>query len=274
SLEHSINLVREGEGPILHQGLLYLLFKFIASPVELTLFPPKHGWPRHTPTSSPIPSPTSLPSSSHCHRRQVSSDSDSDIAIMGSSFMGFAPLVSLVRPPPSPGKTCLADPVAFVVLTASSPASSLELRLSDTLLGLAQLYPDSPNYGLIGLDVEFKEEALNFQWSPDNIIMEDRDTSPQDVQMDVVPNWKDVASGNTTKVNIEIAANTENHPEDHHVELVTSILAKLQRSFSVLKAWEIVTENTRAAITKDYSELLTLADQLANELGSIQAKNI
>ncbi|KAH9328466.1 hypothetical protein KI387_000574 [Taxus chinensis] len=103
--------------------------------------------------------------------------------------------------------------------------------------------------------------------------MEYRDTSPQDVQMDVVPNWKDSGSGNTMKVNTEFAADIENQPEDRRVELVTSILAKLQRSFLVLKAWEIFIENTREVITKDCMELLTLTDQLANESSSIQAKN-
>ncbi|KAH9291971.1 hypothetical protein KI387_042836 [Taxus chinensis] len=274
SLKHSINLVREGEGPILHQGLLYLLYKFVASPAELTLFPPKHGRSRCTPTSSPLPSPASRPSSSHHRHLQVSSDSDSDVTIMGSSFTGFAPPVSLICPPPSPGQTCLEDPDVVVAFTASSPASSSELHLSDALLGLAKLYPDSPDSGLIGLDEELKEEGLNFQRGTENIIMDDSEISPQDIQMEAAPNWEDTATGNTTKDNIGTVADTNNHPEERHVELVTSILAKLQRSFSVLKAWEIFTDNTRAAITKDCSELLTLADQLAEESGSIQAKNI
>ncbi|KAH9312096.1 hypothetical protein KI387_027131, partial [Taxus chinensis] len=251
SLEHSINLAREEEGPILHQGLLYLLFKFIASPAEFTLFPPKHGQPRRTPTSSPIPSLASHPSSSHHRRRQVSSDSDSNVASMGSSFMGFSPLISHVRPQPSPSQTYLEDPVAIVALTTSSPTSSSKLCLLDALLGLAKLYPNSLDFGLIGLDVELKEEGHIFQRSFNNIIMKDRNTSPQDVQMDAAPNWKDVVTGNTTKDEIDMAVDTENHLEDRHIDLVTSILAKLQHSFSVLKAWETFTMNTRAAITKD-----------------------
>ncbi|KAH9291605.1 hypothetical protein KI387_043208, partial [Taxus chinensis] len=228
--------------------------------------------PCHTPTSSPIPSPASHPSSSRRHHRQVSSDSDSDVEILGPSIVGFVPPVSLVRPP-SLSLTSITDLVALVALIASSTTSSSELRLSNTLLGLSQLYPDSPESDPIGLEVELKVEGLNFQLDADNIIMEDRDTNPKDVQMDVVPNWKDSASGNIEKANTDSATDTENHPEDCHVELVTSILAKLQCSFSILKSLETFTENTKATITKDCTELLMLVDQLADELGSIHANN-
>ncbi|KAH9297341.1 hypothetical protein KI387_029023 [Taxus chinensis] len=273
SLEHSLNLAREGEGPFLHQGLLYLLFKCIASPAEIAHFPSKSGRSRRTPTSSPLPSPASRPTSSQHRRLQVSSDSDSEVAIVGSSFAGFAPPVSPVSPPHSPGQTCLDLPDVDVVVTASSPVSSSELRLSDALLGLAKLYPDSPESGPVDMDEEPNEEGLNLQSGTENFIMVDSGIIPQDIQMEAPSKVEDTVTGNIVGDDDGTAADTSNQPEDRQVELVSSILAKLQRSFSFLKAWEIFTDNTRAAITKDFSELIALCDQLAEESGSIHAKH-
>ncbi|KAH9289757.1 hypothetical protein KI387_033874, partial [Taxus chinensis] len=61
--------------------------------------------------------------------------------------------------------------------------------------------------------------------------------------------------------------------DDCRVDLVSSILNKLQRAFTTLKAWESFTDTTRTAIAKDCSELLALADQLAEDSGSPRAKN-
>ncbi|KAH9328652.1 hypothetical protein KI387_000760, partial [Taxus chinensis] len=62
--------------------------------------------------------------------------------------------------------------------------------------------------------------------------------------------------------------------KDHNrAEIISSILSKLQRAFKALKAWEDFTDSTRAAIAEDCSELLKLAELLANESGSPRAKN-
>ncbi|KAH9300653.1 hypothetical protein KI387_012236, partial [Taxus chinensis] len=62
--------------------------------------------------------------------------------------------------------------------------------------------------------------------------------------------------------------------DEHRVELVSSILNKLQCTFNALKAWEVFTDTTRNAIARDCSELITLVDQLAEDSGSPRARNV
>ncbi|KAH9298565.1 hypothetical protein KI387_030247, partial [Taxus chinensis] len=61
---------------------------------------------------------------------------------------------------------------------------------------------------------------------------------------------------------------------DHNrVDIISSILSKLQRAFKALKAWEDFMNSTRMALANDCSELLKLADLLANDSGSPRAKD-
>ncbi|KAH9308495.1 hypothetical protein KI387_036406, partial [Taxus chinensis] len=61
--------------------------------------------------------------------------------------------------------------------------------------------------------------------------------------------------------------------DQNRADIISSILSKLQRAFKALKDWEDFTNSTRMALANDCSELLKLADLLANESGSPRAKD-
>ncbi|KAH9291806.1 hypothetical protein KI387_043005 [Taxus chinensis] len=232
SLEHSVMLAREGEGVILHQGLLYLLFSVAASHSDLLRFPPKMGRRRRSPSPSSRPSSSSLRSSRRRRRLLLSSGSDSDVAI-DTNACGHAP-----SPVSSPGYSSAAD-----------------------LLGLAHLYPDSPEAEQCDINQHVAEPSSQSAEIKDPSIVKDfaADTPLSPPIMDSNP--ADTESADAKK--------------DHNrAEIISSILSKLQRAFKALKAWEDFTDSTRAAIADDCSELLKLADLLANESGSPRAKNV
>ncbi|KAH9293232.1 hypothetical protein KI387_041565 [Taxus chinensis] len=235
SLEHSINLAREGEGPILHQGLLYLLFKFVASPAELSLFPPKHSRPHHTPTSSPIPSPASHPPPAITTTDKFPLTLTPMLKSWGPPSQVLFPLPPLFVYPPQVWPVSLTLWLWWHSLLLLLPPAQSSTSQTPCL-GLLSCILIPQNLTRLAWRWSSRRRVLTSSWMPVIIIMEDHDTNPQDVQMDVVPNWKDSASGNIEKANTDSAVDTENQPEDRHVELVTSILAKLKRSFSVLKA--------------------------------------
>ncbi|KAH9311979.1 hypothetical protein KI387_027014, partial [Taxus chinensis] len=65
---------------------------------------------------------------------------------------------------------------------------------------------------------------------------------------------------------------TDTQRDDHRVDMFSSILKKLQCAFKDLKSWEAFTESTKCTISKDFSELITLAEQLADDSGSPRAR--
>ncbi|KAH9317971.1 hypothetical protein KI387_019740, partial [Taxus chinensis] len=142
SLEHSVQLARDGEGAILHQGLLYLLFSVAASHSDLLRFAPKTGHHHRSPSPSPRPSSTSLSSSRRRRCLHLSSDSDSDVAIL-------SPPLAASQPPASPSfptpLSCLFLEGTDASFQAASPVSSPDSSLAADILGLAKLYPDSPD---------------------------------------------------------------------------------------------------------------------------------
>ncbi|KAH9291398.1 hypothetical protein KI387_043409 [Taxus chinensis] len=204
SLEHSVQLAREGEGVILHQGLLYLLFSVAASHSDLLRFPPKLGHRRRSPSPSPRPSSSSLRSSRRRRRLLLSSGSDSDVAI---------------------------------------------------------LYPDSPDSEQFDINqpvVEpISQSAGNKALFDEKVLAADTLHSPPIME--------------SKPADSESADAKRDHSR---ADMVSSILSKLQRAFKALKAWEAFTESTRTAIADDCSELIKLAELLANDSGSPRAKNV
>ncbi|KAH9302380.1 hypothetical protein KI387_013963, partial [Taxus chinensis] len=140
SLEHSVHLVCDGDGAILHQGLLYLVFFVVSPDIELVCFPPSMGQCRRSPSPSPHPSPISLHSSSHCHCLHISFDSDSDVTILNSSHDAATPSAPPVPPHPHIQSCLLLEDAATKV---PSLVSSPNVSHAEDTLGLAQLYPDS-----------------------------------------------------------------------------------------------------------------------------------
>ncbi|KAH9304312.1 hypothetical protein KI387_008716 [Taxus chinensis] len=194
SLEHSIQLARDGDGAILHQGLLYLLFTTAASHSELVRFPPK--------------------------------SEDVDLSNK-----------------------------------ALSPVSSPNESLAEDLLGLAKLYPNSPG-----------SEQTKTNLQVDN-------TSTQNVGED--SNSTDSAThANSPKSPPFMDENpaeptvADSSRDEHRIEIVSSILDKLQHAFTTLKAWEDFTDSTRKAIVRDCADLITLAEKLTEDSGSPSAKHV
>ncbi|KAH9294257.1 hypothetical protein KI387_040536 [Taxus chinensis] len=257
SLEHSVQLAREGEGVILHQGLLYLLFSVAASHSDLLRFPPKSGRRRRSPSPSPRPSSSSLRSSRRRRRLLLSSDSDSDVAIVSPPLTASMPPATPSFPTPL---SCLflegTDASGHAVSPVSSPDSS---RAAD-LLGLAQLYPDSPDSEQLDNSQPVVDPIT--QSEGNNTLFDDKvltaDTSHSSLILDSKPTKPEFADTNR---------------DNCRVDMVSSILNKLQRAFKALKAWEAFTESTKTAIANDCSELIKLAEHLANDSGSPRAKN-
>ncbi|KAH9291525.1 hypothetical protein KI387_043285 [Taxus chinensis] len=256
SLEHSGQLAHDEDGAILHQGLLYLLFSDAASHADLIRFPPKTGRRRRSPSPSPRPSSTSLRSSRRRHRLHLSSDSDSDVAILSPPLAVSKPPVNPVFPP---HLSCLFLEGTDTSFKAVSPVSSPDSSLAADILGLAKLYPDSPD--LEQLEKNQPVDDPTTQAAGNNPPFDDRDP-PADTRHSS-PNL------NPTPAEPE-TANTQR--DDRRVDMVSSILNKLQRAFKALKAWEAFTESTKSTIAKDCSELITLAEQLADDSGSPRAR--
>ncbi|KAH9292834.1 hypothetical protein KI387_041983 [Taxus chinensis] len=256
SLEHSVQLARDGEGAILHQGLLYLLFSDVASHADLIRFPPKTGRRRRSPSPSPRPSSTSLRSSQCRHRLHLSSDSDSDVAILSPPLVVSEPPVNPVFPS---HLSCLFLEGTDTSFKAVSPVSSPDSSLAADILGLAKLYPDSPD----------SEQLENIQPVDDPTTQAARNNPPFDDRDPPADTRHSSPCLNPTPAEPETA---DTQRDDRRVDMVSSILNKLQRAFKALKAWEAFTESTKCAIAKDYSELITLAEQLADDSGSPRAR--
>ncbi|KAH9292126.1 hypothetical protein KI387_042686 [Taxus chinensis] len=257
SLEHSVQLAREGEGVILHQGLLYLLFSVAASHSDLLRFPPKLGRRRRSPSPSPRPSSSSLRSSRRRRRLLLSSGSDSDVAIVSPPRVASIPPATPSFPTPL---SCLFLEGTEASGHASSPVSSPDYSRAADLLGLAQLYPDSPDSEQLDINQPVVDPIS--QSAGNNALFDDKvlaaDTSHSSPIMDSKP--AEPESADTKR-------------DNRRADMVSSILSKLQRAFKALKAWEAFTESTRTAIADDCSELIKLAEHLANDSGSPRAKN-
>ncbi|KAH9294334.1 hypothetical protein KI387_040464, partial [Taxus chinensis] len=132
-------------------------------------------------------------------------------------------------------------------------------RVAD-LLGLAQLYPDSPEAEQFDINQHVAEPISQ---SAGNKAPSDKKDFIADT-----PHSPPVMDSNTA--NTESAEAKKDH---NRADMISSILSKLQRAFKALKAWEDFTESTRAAIADDCSELIKLTELLANDSGSPRAKN-
>ncbi|KAH9291191.1 hypothetical protein KI387_043615 [Taxus chinensis] len=257
SLEHSVQLAREGEGVILHQGLLYLLFSVAASHADLLCFPPKLGRHRHSPSSSPHPHSSSL-RSLRCRRWLIlSSGSDSDVAILSPPrAVSISPATLSFPTPP-----CFFLEGTDACGRAPSPVSSPDFSQAAALLGLAQLYPDSPDPEQLDInqpDVEPISQSVGSKAIFDEKILA-ADSLHSPPLMESNPADSEAADANR---------------DNSRADMVSSILSKLQRAFKALKAWEAFTDSTRTAIADDCAELIKLADLLAKDSGSPRAKNV
>ncbi|KAH9293702.1 hypothetical protein KI387_041094 [Taxus chinensis] len=257
SLEHSVQLAREGEGVILHQGLLYLLFSVAASHADLLRFPPKLGRRRHSPSPSPRPSSSSLRSSRRRRRLLLSSGSDSDVAILSPPRAASIPPATLSFPTPL---SCFYLEGTEASGRASSPVSSPDFSQAAALLGLAQLYPDSPDPEQLDINQPVVEPISQSAGSKalfdEKILAADSLHSPP--LMESNPADSEAADAKR---------------DNSRADMVSSILSKLQRAFKALKAWEAFTDSTRTAIADDCAELIKLAELLAKDSGSPRAKN-
>ncbi|KAH9291343.1 hypothetical protein KI387_043467 [Taxus chinensis] len=258
SLEHSVQLARDGEGAILHQGLLYLLFSDAASHADLIRFPPKTGHHRRSPSPSPRPSSTSLRSSRRRHRLHLSSDSDSDVAILSPPLIVSEPPAPPVFPP---HLSCLFLEGTDTSFKAVSPVSSPDTSLAADILGLAKLYPDSPASEQMEINQPVDDPTT--QTAGNNPLFDDSDPPADTMQSS--PNLNSTPAEPGT-------ADTQR--DDRRVDMVSSILNKLQRAFKALKAWEAFTDSTKSTIAKDCSELITLAEQLTEDSGSPRARTV
>ncbi|KAH9324747.1 hypothetical protein KI387_004925, partial [Taxus chinensis] len=215
----------------------------------------------HSPSPSPRPSSASLRSSRHHRHLHISSDSNSDVAILGPSHDGSTPSAPPAIPLLPLVHLCLFLEGTDTSKKEISPVSSPDTSLVDDILGLAKLYPDSPATEQI--ETNQPVEDPNTQKVGD--ILDFTDSEPH---------------ANTPKSPSNMDANptepvvADSLRDERRVELVSSILNKLQRAFNTLKAWEDFTETTRNAIARDCSELFTLADQLAEDSGSPRARNV
>ncbi|KAH9290345.1 hypothetical protein KI387_034462, partial [Taxus chinensis] len=250
SLEHSVQLARDGEGAILHQGLLYLLFSVAASHSDLLSFPPKIGRRRRSPSPSPGPSYTSLRSSRCQHHLHLSSDSGSDVAIIIPPLAASQPPATPTSPMPL---SCLFLEGTVASLQATYPVCSPNSSLAADILGLAKLYPDSPD----------SEQLENNQPVDDPITHSVGNNTLLD---DKVPP-ADTFQSSPIQISTPTAPESaDTQRDDCRVDMVSSILNKLQRAFKALKAWEAFTDSTKTTIAKDCSELINLSEQLANDL--------
>ncbi|KAH9297642.1 hypothetical protein KI387_029324 [Taxus chinensis] len=257
SLEHSVLLAREGEGVILHQGLLYLLFSVAASHSDLLRFPPKMGRRRRSPSPPSRPSSSSHRSSRRRRRLLLSSGSDSDVVIVSPPRDTSIPTASPPFPMPI---SCLFLEDTNASGHTPSPVSSPGLSGAADLLGLAQLYPDSSEEEQGDINQCVVEPSSHSAGSKDPSAVKDFTAD--------TPLSTPVLESNTA----DIDADAKN---DHNrADIISSILSKLQRAFKALKAWEDFTDSTRVALANDCSELLKLADLLANDSGSPRAKNV
>ncbi|KAH9295130.1 hypothetical protein KI387_038718 [Taxus chinensis] len=256
SLEHSVMLAREGEGVILHQGLLYLLFSVAASHTDLLRFPPKLGRRRRSPSPPSRPSSSSHRSSRRRRRLLLSSGSDSDVAIV--SPPREAPISAAVPPFPTP-ISCLFLEDSNASGRAPSPVSSPGLSGVADLLGLAQLYPDSSEeeQGDINQFVADPPSHSAGSKEPSNVKDSTADTPLSTPAMDF----------STADID------ADEKKDQNRADIISSILSKLQHAFKALKDWEDFTNSTRMALANDCSELLKLADLLANDSDSPRAKD-
>ncbi|KAH9322185.1 hypothetical protein KI387_016824 [Taxus chinensis] len=258
SLEHSVQLAQEGEGIILHQGLLYLLFSVGASHSDFLRFPPKLGCRRRSPSPSPRPSSSSLRSSRRRRHLLLSSTSNSDVAIVSPPRVASIPPDIPSFPTPTPISCFFLEGTEASGRT-SSPVSSLDYSQATNLLGLAKLYPDSP--GTEQCDVSQPVADPISQVVGSKALLDEfffaADTLHSTHLMDTNPADSESADAKGVQCS---------------TDLVSSILSKLQHAFKALKDWEAFTESTRNAIANDCMELIKLADLMANDSGSPRAK--
>ncbi|KAH9305769.1 hypothetical protein KI387_010173 [Taxus chinensis] len=215
SLEHFVHLARDGDGAILHQGLLYLVFSVACPPIpSLSTFPPgRDERAAALPPLPPRPSPVSLRSSSRRRRLHISSYSDSDVAILGSSHDATTPSAPLVPPPPSSYPIL---PFSWRTLPPKCPSPVFSPNVSHTkdILGLAQLYPDSPN----SVQMETTQPFVDTNIHNAGDDLDSANSSPR-TNSPLSPPNQDL---NPAKPVVADSARDE-----RRVELVSSILSKL-----------------------------------------------
>ncbi|KAH9295685.1 hypothetical protein KI387_039273, partial [Taxus chinensis] len=142
---------------------------------------------------------------------------------------------------------------------APSPVSSPGLSGAADLLGLAQLYPDSSE--------EEQGDINQFVADPPSHSAGSKEPSAVKDSTADTPLSTPVMDCDTADIDAD-------DKKDHsRADIISSILSKLQRAFKALKAWEDFTNSTRVALANDCSELLKLADLLANDSGSPRAKD-
>ncbi|KAH9302909.1 hypothetical protein KI387_014492, partial [Taxus chinensis] len=141
----------------------------------------------------------------------------------------------------------------------ASPVSSLDSSLAADILGLAKLYPDSPD-----------SEQLENNQMVDNPITQSAGNNT--LFDDKVPPADTLQSSPILNSTPAAPESADTQRDDRRVDMVSSILNKLQRAFKALKAWEAFTDSTKTAISNDCSELINLAEQLANDSGSPRAR--
>ncbi|KAH9292882.1 hypothetical protein KI387_041936, partial [Taxus chinensis] len=150
-------------------------------------------------------------------------------------------LLLMVLPPPSPGQSSAATVSLHSLGTSPvelQPDSLSEQPIPEVLRELSILYPESP------------------------------DLEPMDSP-----------HAATNDVDMEIDGNLNQSPVvtpqmDSHVKMVSSILAKLQRAFEVLKTWKDLTDTSKAIIDKECVRILTLADTLAEKIDTDAVRKV
>ncbi|KAH9294307.1 hypothetical protein KI387_040486, partial [Taxus chinensis] len=146
----------------------------------------------------------------------------SDVAILSPPLAASQP----------PGTASFPTPLSCLFLEGTeasghvvSPISSPDSSLVADILGLAKLYPDSPDSEQFDNSQPVVDPIT--QSAGNNTLFEDKvlttDTLHSSPILDSTPAAPESA---------------DTHRDDRRVDMVSSILNKLQRAFKALKAWE------------------------------------
>ncbi|KAH9292624.1 hypothetical protein KI387_042190, partial [Taxus chinensis] len=131
-----------------------------------------------------------------------------------------------------------------------------------------------PLHSLGTSPAELQSDSLSEQPIPE-VLLELSILYPESLDLEPM----DSPHAATNDVDMEIDGNlnqsqTVTPQMDSHVKMVSSILAKLQRDFEVLKTWKDLTDTSRTIIDKECVRILTLANTLAEKIDTDAVRKV
>ncbi|KAH9322088.1 hypothetical protein KI387_016727, partial [Taxus chinensis] len=284
--------VRASKGNLLHQHLIYLLFKYVMDAHALNHFPTIIGLARHHPPPSPLPHPVTRhllrhlnPLPSFDPKVEITSHCDAISSPPAYSLPQFLDSTT----PAVDSHSSLVSPSLVSRSVVPPNLDALDTvkvdPISEILLRLTNAYHDSPIISSSGgkLDVS-KEMEEDSSFEVEEVVEEEKGYAEEDVVKDITEEISDEVSEKevieeaaedvpTQEADLEPSVDADKRVKTT-VELIHGILGNITIVFNVIRRCKITTDTTWPHLYNNCKDLLNVVETFVSKIEDSAVKEV